>query len=53
VATDVIDGLLGADAEPVLACIVDAVSERDLRLLDQLDKLVEQKKREIALKEEE
>ena len=52
VATDVIDGLLGSDAEPVLACIVDAVSGRDLRLLDQLDKLVEQKKREIAVKEE-
>jgi predicted transcriptional regulator len=52
VATDVIDGLLGTDAEPILACIVDAVSDRDQRLLDHLDKLVERKKREIAGKQE-
>jgi len=53
VASDVIDGLLGTDAEPVLACIVDAVSERDQGLLDHLDRLVEQKKRENARKGEE
>jgi len=37
---DVIDGLLGKGAEavePLLACIVDTVSERDRELLDELD----------------
>jgi predicted transcriptional regulator len=47
---DVIDGLLGHGAEgiePVLACIVDTVSERDRELLDELDRLVKEKKREL------
>lgn len=47
---DVIDGLLGHGAdgvEPVLACIVDTVSERDRELLDELDRLVQEKKREL------
>lgn len=47
---DVVDGLLGhgADAvEPVLACIVDTISERDRELLDELDRLVQEKKREL------
>ena len=47
---DVIDGLLGGGAEsvePVLACIVDTVSERDRELLDELDRLVKEKKREL------
>jgi predicted transcriptional regulator len=47
---DVIDGLLGSSAEavqPVLACIVDTVSERDRELLDELDRLVKEKKREL------
>ena len=47
---DVIDGLLGRGAEgvePVLACIVDTVSERDRELLDELDRLVKEKKREL------
>ena len=47
---DVIDGLLGAGAEavqPVLACIVDTVSERDRELLDELDRLVKEKKQEL------
>lgn len=47
---DVIDGLLGREAEaiePVLACIVDAVSERDRELLDELDRLVREKKRQL------
>jgi len=50
---DVIDGLLGhgADAvEPVLACIVDTISERDRELLDELDRLVQEKKRELRRK---
>ena len=47
---DVIDGLLGhgADAaQPVLACIVDTVSERDRELLDELDRLIREKRREL------
>jgi predicted transcriptional regulator len=47
---DVIEGLLGHGAEgvePVLACIVDKVSERDRELLDELDRLVREKKREL------
>ena len=50
---DVIDGLLGHGAEgiePVLACIVDTVSERDRELLDELDRLIKQKRRELKLK---
>ena len=48
---DVIEGLLGHGAEgiePVLACIVDTVSERDRELLDELDRLVKEKKRELG-----
>ena len=47
---DVIDGLLGRSAdgiEPVLACIVDAVTERDRELLDELDRLIKEKKQEL------
>src|SRR5262245_9664680 len=47
---DVVDGLLGHDADgvqPVLACIVDTISERDRELLDELDRLVQEKKREM------
>lgn len=50
---DVIDGLLGHGAEgiePVLACIVDTVSGRDRELLDELDRLIKQKRRELKLK---
>jgi predicted transcriptional regulator len=50
---DVIDGLLGLGAdgvEPVLACIVDAVSDRDRELLDELDRLIKEKRRELQLK---
>jgi len=48
---DVVDGLLGQGAdgvEPVLACIVDTISERDRELLDELDRLVQEKKRELS-----
>jgi len=51
---DVIDGLLGHGAEgiePVLACIVDTVSERDRELLDELDRLIKQKRRELTRKD--
>lgn len=47
---DVVDGLLGHGAdqvEPVLACIVDTITERDRELLDELDRLVQEKKREL------
>ena len=47
---DVIDGLLGAGAEgvrPVLACIVETVSENDRALLDELERLIKEKKREL------
>ena len=49
ITADVIDGLVGgvASVEPVLACIVDAVSERDLESLDELDRLIKQKRREL------
>jgi predicted transcriptional regulator len=50
VAEDVIEGLLSLgteSVEPVLACIVEAVSEHDRDLLDELDRLVKEKKREL------
>lgn len=50
---DVIDGLLGGGAErvePVLACIVDTITENDRQLLDELDRLVQEKKRELRRK---
>ena len=41
----------GADGiEPVLACIVETISERDRELLDELDRLVQEKKRELRRK---
>ena len=48
VAADVIDELLGGGAggaEPLLACIVETLSERDRALLDELSRLVEEKRR--------
>ena len=53
IKADVVDGLLGKGAdgvEPVLACIVDTISERDRELLDELDRLVQEKKRELRRK---
>jgi len=50
---DVIDGLLGHGAEgiqPVLACIVDTVSEHDRNSLDELERLVKEKKRKLKRK---
>jgi predicted transcriptional regulator len=35
------------DGSPVLACIVDTVSERDREMLDELERLVKAKKREL------
>ncbi len=54
VAEDVIGSLLNTSAnqiEPVLACIVDAVSEHDLILLDDLERLVRAKRRELKNEE--
>ncbi len=54
VAEDVISGLLGRGAEgvkPVLACIVDTISEHDRALLDELDRLVKEKRRELRRKD--
>ncbi len=50
IARDVIDTLLGRGSEgvePVLACIVDAVGEHDRALLDELDRLIEEKRRTL------
>jgi predicted transcriptional regulator len=50
VAEDVLGGLLeraAGGAEPLLACIVEAVGEHDRALLDDLQRLVEEKKREM------
>jgi len=54
IARDVIDTLLGRGAdgvEPVLACIVDAVGEHDRALLDELDRLIEEKRRALPGRE--
>lgn len=50
VAQDVISALLDTSlgkAEPVLACIVDSVSDRDLQLLDELERLVKEKREKL------
>jgi predicted transcriptional regulator len=50
IAQDVLDALLGRNedaVEPVLACIVDAVSEHDRELLDELERLVKEKRRQL------
>lgn len=50
VARDVIDGLLGqtnGETKPVLACIVDAVGERDGEMLDELERLLKEKRRKL------
>ncbi len=54
VARDVIDKLLGRGSdgvEPILACIIDAVSERDRALLDELDRLIKEKRRAAPRKD--
>ena len=53
VALEVINKLLGRGpegVEPILACIVDAVSEHDRALLDELDRLIKEKRREAQKK---
>jgi predicted transcriptional regulator len=54
VARDVINTLLGRGSdgvEPILACIIDTVSERDRALLDELDRLIKEKRRELERKD--
>ncbi|HZF39037.1 MAG TPA: BlaI/MecI/CopY family transcriptional regulator [Blastocatellia bacterium] len=54
VARDVINMLLGrasAGVEPILACIIDAVSERDRAMLDELERLIKEKRRAVGRKE--
>ncbi len=48
VAKEIIDSLLGRDAEPVLACIVEAVGERDSDLLNELDRLLKEKRQDLV-----
>ncbi len=55
VARNLIDALLGRGAdgvEPVLACIVDAVTEHDRELLDALDHLIQEQRRALEGKEQ-
>ncbi|MBX3298083.1 MAG: BlaI/MecI/CopY family transcriptional regulator [Acidobacteria bacterium] len=51
IAGDFISSLIDAASgrpEPVLACIVEAVSDRDRELLDDLERLVKDKKAELG-----
>jgi predicted transcriptional regulator len=41
---DVIHGLLDKMAEPALSCFVDAVSEKDKKLLDKLEQIIREKR---------
>lgn len=53
-AEDVFGGLLNraeGEAEPLLACIVEAVGDHDRELLDELDRLVKLKRQELERKE--
>lgn len=48
---DVLEGLFGhGEVEPILSCIVEKVSECDRALLDELDRLVKEKQRELKRK---
>jgi len=54
VARDAINMLLGRGSngvEPIHACIVDAVSDRDRALLDELDRLIKEKRRAAPRKD--
>ncbi len=51
IAEDVLGVLFNRNqgkVEPVLACIVDAVSERDRELLGELERLVQEKRRQLS-----
>jgi predicted transcriptional regulator len=54
IARDLINTLLGRGSdgvEPILACIIDAVSERDRALLDELERLIKEKRRAVGRKD--
>jgi len=53
VAAELVHSLLDRDGEPlpILSSLVDAVSERDLALLDDLERLVREKRRAIERNE--
>jgi len=51
IAEDILESLFdnsSGSAGPVLACIVDSVSDRDRLLLDELERLIAEKKRELG-----
>ena len=53
IARDLIEGLIGRASdhvEPLLACIVETVTDQDLAFLDALDRLIREKKRELQRK---
>lgn len=52
VAKDIIGGLLDRGAEPIIASIVDAVSDHDRELLDDLERLVREKRRLLRKEDE-
>jgi len=54
VAADVVEGLLGRGAEtaqPLLSSLVDAVGARDRALLEELERLVREKRRQLKKQE--
>lgn len=54
VAADLVEGLLGRGAEtaqPLLSNLVDAVGARDRGLLDELERLVREKRRQLKKQE--
>ena len=54
IAEDIVTGLLGQNSEgvePILACIVDTISDNDRDLLNELDRLIKQKRRELGQKD--
>lgn len=54
VAADLVEGLLGGGGEatqPLLSSLVDAVGARDRGLLDELERLVREKRRELKKQE--
>lgn len=49
ITVDLIEELITSATEvrPILSCIVDSVSERDTELLDELERLVKEKRKEL------
>ena len=56
VATELVQSLLQRDGReplPILSSLVDAVSDRDRALLDELERLIQEKRRAMSLRSEE